>query len=105
MTHTLFDRLTAACPAEWEAYTRHRFVRELGDGTLPEACFRHYLGQDYPFLIHFAHPYAIAAYKAETLEDMRRAAGTLYPLIDTAMSLHRSEHHQSDLQSLIRTPS
>src|SRR3546814_738687 len=88
MTHTLFDRLTAACPAEWEAYTRHRFVRELGAGTLPEACFRHYLGQDYLFLIHFTRAYALAAYKAETLEDMRRAARTMYALIDTEMSLH-----------------
>ncbi|MFN4088849.1 MAG: thiaminase II [Alphaproteobacteria bacterium] len=85
---TLFERLKAACPREWEAYTRHRFVRELGAGTLPEASFRHYLGQDYLFLIHFARAYALAVYKADTLEDMRRAARSVSVLLDTEMNLH-----------------
>ena len=84
----LFERLKASCPAEWAAYTRHRFVRELGAGTLPQACFRHYLGQDYLFLIHFARAYALAVYKADTLEDMRRAARSVSVLLDTEMSLH-----------------
>jgi len=37
---------------------------------LPEQCFRHYLVQDYLFLIHFARAYALAAYKSETLADI-----------------------------------
>ena len=37
-----------------EKYTGHAFVRQLAAGTLPERCFRHYLIQDYLFLIHFA---------------------------------------------------
>ena len=43
---TLFARLKDSCSGDWSAYTRHEFVRRLGDGTLPEACFRRYLVQD-----------------------------------------------------------
>lgn len=88
MAETLFERLKEACAAEWDAYIRHDFVCRLGVGTLPEAAFRHYLQQDYLFLIHFARAYALAGYKADTLEDMRAAAETLSALIDTEMSLH-----------------
>ena len=84
----LFDRLKEACAPEWDAYIRHDFVRRLGAGTLPEAAFRHYLQQDYLFLIHFARAYALAGYKADTLEDMRAAAATFSALVDTEMSLH-----------------
>lgn len=85
---TLFDRLKAACAADWEAYTRHEFVRRLGAGTLEAAAFRHYLQQDYLFLIHFARAYALAGYKADTLEDLRSAAATMAALVDSEMSLH-----------------
>ena len=88
MADTLFDRLKTDCAEEWQAYTEHAFVRALGDGTLPEACFRHYLGQDYLFLIHFARAYALAAYKSETLDDIRQAARGLAAIIDMEMGLH-----------------
>ncbi len=84
----IFTRLKATCPNDWDAYIRHDFVRALGDGSLPEACFRHYLGQDYIFLIHFARAYALAALKSDALEDMRQAAATLDALINTEMRLH-----------------
>ncbi len=50
---------------DWLAYVDHEFVRGLADGSLPEPSFRHYLVQDYLFLIHFARAYALAAYKLE----------------------------------------
>lgn len=84
----LFARLRDACGSDWRAYTEHAFVRRLTDGTLPEAAFRHYLAQDYLFLIHFARAYALAAYKADTLDDIRAAAATLTALVDTEMELH-----------------
>lgn len=84
----LFDRLKASCAPQWEAYVRHAFVRQLGDGTLPESAFRRYLGQDYLFLIHFARAYALAAYKADTLEDMRAAAAGMAAILDTEIGLH-----------------
>lgn len=89
MTDTkLFARLKEACAWEWNRYIRHEFVRRLGDGTLPETAFRHYLQQDYLFLIHFARAYALAGYKAETLADLRAAAATMSALVDTEMRLH-----------------
>jgi thiaminase/transcriptional activator TenA len=84
----LLDRLRAANAADWAAYTGHGFVRGLSDGTLPESCFRHYLMQDYLFLIHFARAHALAGYKAETLEDIRMATRAAAAISDTEMGLH-----------------
>jgi len=85
---SLMARLVAAAADDWRAYVAHDFVRQLGRGTLPEACFRHYLGQDYLFLIHFARAYALAIYKSESLADMRQAAGIVSGLLDVEMRLH-----------------
>ena len=87
---SLCARLIEGCADDWEAYVSHPFVKGLGDGTLPEAAFRHYLAQDYLFLIHFSRAYGLAVYKSETLEDMRAAAATLSALIDGEMKLHVS---------------
>ena len=84
----IFSALKATCPEDWDAYVRHDFVRQLGAGNLPEACFRHYLGQDYIFLTHFARAYALAAFKSDELDDMRAAAATLDALINSEMALH-----------------
>ena len=88
MTSPLFERLKQACAAHWGAYVDHPFVRGLGDGSLPEAGFRRYLGQDYLFLIHFARAYGLAAFKGETLDDIRQAALGLDAMINGEMSLH-----------------
>ena len=84
----LFSRLKRACADDWRAYTEHAFVRGIADGTLPEAAFRHFLGQDYLFLIHFARAYGLAAYKAEDLDDIRQALEGLKAIVETEMGLH-----------------
>ena len=86
--NTLFARLRAACADDWRAFRHHRFVAGLADGSLPEAAFRHYLVQDYLFLVQFARAYALAAFKADALADMRAAATTLSGILDTEMGLH-----------------
>lgn len=88
MTASFFERLRGGAQVDWAAYTQHRFVRELAAGTLPEACFRHYLKQDYLFLIHFARAYALAVYKGDHLDDMRAAAGALNGILNLEMKLH-----------------
>ncbi len=85
---SLFARLKASCPEDWQAYIEHPFVTALGDGTLPEAAFRAYLGQDYLFLIHFARAYALAVYKSNDIVEMRQATDTLDALINQEMRLH-----------------
>jgi thiaminase/transcriptional activator TenA len=83
----LFDRLKAAAASDWADYVDHPFVRGIGDGTLPVESFRHYLAQDYLFLIQFARAYALAVFKGDTLVEMRQAASGVSAILDE-MSLH-----------------
>ena len=85
---SLFGRLRAKAPDVWQSYVDHEFVRKLGNGTLPEECFRHYLIQDYLFLIQFARAYALAVYKADDLAAMRQFSQTVSAILDMEMSLH-----------------
>ncbi|MBK1838237.1 thiaminase II [Azospirillum sp. YIM B02556] len=84
----LFDRLITGARPDWSAYVDHAFVRGMGDGTLPQDCFRHYLVQDYLFLIHFARAYALAIYKGRDLREMRASLGGLKAILDVEMDLH-----------------
>ncbi|MDX5364282.1 MAG: thiaminase II [Pseudazoarcus pumilus] len=83
-----FDTLRSRCLDEWQAYCQHEFVRGLGSGNLPEAAFRHYLKQDYLFLLHFARAFALAAYKSRDLSDLRRGAEGLKAILDVELDLH-----------------
>lgn len=83
-----FPLWRAAAGPDWPAYTRHRFVAGLGDGTLPRAAFLKYLVQDYLFLIHFSRAWALAVTKADRVDEMRLAAGTVNALINEEIALH-----------------
>lgn len=83
-----FEKLKAAAGDEWRRYAEHPFTTAMGDGRLAEAAFRHYLVQDYLFLIEFARAYALAVYKAPTLADMREGAAGLSAILDVEMGLH-----------------
>ncbi|KAJ3205384.1 hypothetical protein HDU82_005228 [Entophlyctis luteolus] len=67
---TFIHKLKASCQKEWNAYVHHPFVEMLGDGTLPEECFKHYIRQDYIYLLHYARAYALAAYKSNNFSDI-----------------------------------
>jgi thiaminase/transcriptional activator TenA len=77
-----------ASGADWQAYTRHDFVRRLGDGSLPRAAFLHYLVQDYLFLANFARAWALGVVKAGDLEELRAAAATVDALVNQEMRQH-----------------
>lgn len=83
-----FTLWRGAAGDDWHAYTRHPFVEGLRDGTLPRTAFLDYLVQDYVFLFHFARAWALAAAKAETLDEMRTAAQTVAALVDEETRLH-----------------
>ncbi len=83
----LYRRLRDAAQAEWSGYTWHPFVQALSAGTLPLPAFRHYLVQDYLFLIHFARAKAMAVLKAESLAAMREKAAAVQAILDET-SLH-----------------
>jgi len=82
-----FAQWRAGAPS-WQAYTRHRFVEGLADGSLPRDAFLHYLKQDYVFLIHFSRAWALAVVKADTLGEMTTAAATVNALVNEEMQLH-----------------
>ncbi len=84
----LFERLKADAAPQWSAYTGHEFVRQLGDGSLPLSSFRHYLVQDYLFLIQFARAYALAVYKSHSISDMRQSLEGVKAILDVELGLH-----------------
>jgi len=84
----LFDRLKADAAPHWADYTRHSFVEQLGAGSLPQAAFRHYLVQDYLFLIQFARAYALGVYKSQSLADMRQSLEGVKAILDVELDLH-----------------
>jgi thiaminase/transcriptional activator TenA len=86
--NTLFGKLRLECSKEWDDYCNHDFVLLAGNGKLPEKCFRHYLEQDYIFLIHFARAYALAVYKSESLDEMRAAASSINAILNYEMEIH-----------------
>src|SRR4051794_27362225 len=85
---SFFERLKTEAFVEWRAYTENPLTNGLADGSLPQAAFRHYLVQDYLFLIEFARAYALAVYKSPTLADMREAAAGISAILDVEMNLH-----------------
>jgi thiaminase len=78
-----FERLKTAASTEWRAYTEHPFTNGLADGSLAEAAFRHYLVQDYLFLIEFARAYALSVYMA-----LGRAVGP-DPMLEAARAIEQ----------------
>lgn len=83
-----YQDLIEACQDDWQEYTEHAFVQQLALGTLPQPCFLHYLKQDFLFLKQYARAYALAIYKARTLEDMRRALPSVHALLDSEIAHH-----------------
>ena len=104
-----FSAWRAAAP-DWSAYTHHRFVEGLRDGSLPREAFLRYLVQDYLFLIHFARAWALAVVKAGSMEEMRLCSATVQALIHFEMDLHvktcaEAGISQAELESAEEHPS
>jgi thiaminase/transcriptional activator TenA len=85
----LTDALYAAAKPIWDAQLEHPFVRGIGDGSLDEALFRHWVIQDYAYLKEFARVFAWAVAKAQRLESMGWYAAVLNLTLNTEMELHR----------------
>ncbi|WP_438766401.1 thiaminase II [Kushneria sp. TE3] len=83
-----FDTLKNACSDQWQAYTQHPFVAGISEATLPFDAFRHYLQQDYLFLIHFARAWGLAVYKSRDMSELRHSLDNLKTIVDTEMGLH-----------------
>ncbi|MCH7906963.1 MAG: TenA family protein [Chloroflexi bacterium] len=71
---TNLAELKTAHAGLWEAATHHRFIEELGDGSLPIEKFRRYLIQDYVFVNDLSKVLGIAEAKAPDIAAARPMA-------------------------------
>ena len=83
-----FDTIKKVCSDQWQAYIQHAFVTGVSEATLPAAAFRHYLQQDYLFLIHFARAWGLAVYKSRNMNELRHSLDNLKTIVDIEMDLH-----------------
>ncbi len=90
MAEPFSTRLKAAVASVWEAQHEHPFIRGIGNGSLNIARFRHWVRQDYRFLIEYARMLAIAAARAPGLEAMTKLAQLTNETLHVEMSMHRS---------------
>lgn len=83
------EELLAAGEHLWDAQYEHQFVTELATGDLDEGAFRHWVKQDYLYLLDYARVFAIAAAKARDEATMTRLMGIAHQTLDVEMDLHR----------------
>ena len=92
-----------------QAILAHPFVAGVGAGTLETARFKHYVLQDYVYLIDYSRVLALAAAKAPDLPTMGWFARLLDETLNREMDLHRRYCAQfgidrSELESTIAAP-
>ncbi len=99
------DHLRALADPIWRAQHEHPFVRGIGDGTLREDRFRHWIEQDYCFLIEYCRLFGLAAARAPDLATLERFADLLQATAHGEMELHRAYAHSCgvDAAALERT--
>ncbi|KAL9088391.1 MAG: hypothetical protein Q9159_003091 [Coniocarpon cinnabarinum] len=73
----------------WDRHLHHPFTQQLANGTLPVQAFKHYMIQDYLFLIQYARANALAAYKAPTIADTADSASIVAHMMEE-MNTHLS---------------
>jgi thiaminase (transcriptional activator TenA) len=84
------DQLREAAEPIWAAQHEHPFLRGIGEGSLDPRKFRHYIRQDYLFLIEYGRLLALGCARAPRLEEMARFAQLAEAVLGSEMELHRS---------------
>ena len=82
-----YQTLRNNCPT-WDAYIGHDFVNQLAAGTLAPDSFRHYLVQDYLYLIHYTRVMALRVYKSDTLAQMRVGQAGINAMLDMEIGMY-----------------
>ncbi len=90
MAQLFTDRLFKRVEPVWRGYLSHPFVKGIGDGTLDQEKFKHYMRQDYVYLIEYSRLFAIGAAKSPNLEIMTHFANLLHGTMNFEMDLHRA---------------
>ena len=84
------DTLRRDAEPLWTAQFEHPFIRGIADGSLDHERFRHYVRQDYLFLVEYARKLALTSARAPTLELQTRAAELTLDVLSTEMDLYRA---------------
>ncbi|WP_298907040.1 thiaminase II [uncultured Psychrobacter sp.] len=82
-----YQTLRHNCPT-WDDYIQHDFVKQLTAGTLAADSFRHYLVQDYLYLIHYTRVMALSVYKSDTLAQMRVGQAGINAMLDMEIAMY-----------------
>ncbi|WP_201618654.1 thiaminase II [Psychrobacter maritimus] len=82
-----YQTLLHNCPT-WDDYIQHDFVKQLTAGTLAPDSFRHYLVQDYLYLIHYTRVMALSVYKSDTLAQMRVGQAGINAMLDMEIAMY-----------------
>ncbi len=86
---TTMERLLQASKTVWQQYHTHPFVLGIQYGTLCQEKFRHYILQDYWYLVDYAKTFALGVAKAKSLETTQLFSGYIYALTNSEMDIHR----------------
>ncbi len=73
----------------WAAQKQHPFVTELADGSLDPDAFRHWVEQDYRYLLDYARTFAVAGARARDESTMAHLFEVAHTILDDEMDLHR----------------
>jgi len=85
---TLRDDLWSVMEPVHKQILEHPFVRGLTDGSLPMACFAHYVRQDSHYLRDYARALALVAAKAPNESTTAMFAAHAHQAIEVEASLH-----------------
>jgi thiaminase/transcriptional activator TenA len=89
MPDVFTDRLWKKVEPIWKQYLEHPFVKGIGEGTVDREKFKHYMRQDYVYLIEYSRVFAIGSSKAPDLKTMTMFANLLHGTMNMEMELHR----------------
>lgn len=84
------ERLWQTVEPVWRSYLQHPFVKGIGDGSLDKEKFKHYMKQDYIYLIEYSRIFGIGAAKANDLKTMTAFAKLLHGTLMVEIDLHRA---------------
>lgn len=84
----VFNKLKSNILDDWQQYTKHTFVKSIGNASLDRKLYIKYLKQDYIFLIHFSRAWALLVAKSNSVNEMRIASATLNALVNEEIQLH-----------------
>ncbi len=84
------DELRQEADPIWTAQHVHPFVRGIGTGSLDPHKFRHYVRQDYLFLVDYARLLALGCARAPGLDEMTHFARLTGAVLESELELHRS---------------